>query len=107
MQHVVQPGVLPGQAPQTQNARIGRVAAVWNDGLFAALTTHAIRLLRAEVLSRKGLGVNFDKDELVVVVCAAIRRVVGPFQVMDSLLSNRHVLAHFDLEGTHPEIAQI
>ena len=42
-----------------------------------------------------------------MVVCAAIRRVVGPFQVMGSLLSHRHVLAQFDLEGIHPEIVQI
>ena len=72
--------------------------AVWNDGLRTALATHAILWFCAKVFSRKGLGLNFDKDELVVVVCAAIRRVVGPFQVVDSLLSNRHALAQSDLE---------
>ena len=66
--------------------------------LFTALATHV-------ALSRSDLGLNFDKDELLV--CAAIRRVVGPFQVMGSLLSNRHVLAQFDLEGTDPENVQI
>ena len=81
--------------------------AVWNDWLFAALAAHVILLLQREVISRRGCGLDFDKDELVVVVCAAIRRVVGPFQVMDSLLSNRHVLAQFDLEGIHPENVQI
>ena len=80
--------------------------AVWNAGLFAALATRPILLLQKEVINRKGSGLDFGKDEFVVVVCAAIRRVVGPFQVMDSLLSNRHVLAQFDLEGIHPENAQ-
>ena len=52
----------------------------WQVRLFTALATHV-------ALSRKDLGLNFDKDELVVVVCAAIRRVVGPFQLfIDSLL---------------------
>jgi hypothetical protein len=82
--------------------------AVWHDGLFTALAAHVILVLRAEVFSRRGLGLNCAKDKLVVVVCAASRRVIGPSQLlMDSLLPSRHVLAQFDLEGIHPENVHI
>ena len=60
--------------------------AVWNGGLFTALAAHVIHVLHREVASRRASGLNFDKDELVVVVCAAIRRVVGPFQVVGSFV---------------------
>ena len=36
--------------------------AVWSDGLFAALAAHAIILLQEEVISRRGCGLDFDKD---------------------------------------------
>jgi hypothetical protein len=62
-------------------------AAVWNDGLFTALATHAILLLNMEVANHK-----------------ARRRA---FQLLiDSLLSDPNVLAQFDPEGIHPENAQ-
>ena len=74
--------------------------AVCNDGLFTALATHSIILLSREVTSHKALGLNFDNGALVVVVCAAIRRVVGPcLLVVGSLLSDQSVLALFDLEA--------
>ena len=79
--------------------------AVWNDVLFTALAAHAVLLLHSEVASRRASGLNFDKDELVVVVCAAIRSGVGPFQAMGSLFvtqtracthmcSHTHMLTH-------------
>ncbi|MFM7989013.1 MAG: hypothetical protein ACKPKO_57840, partial [Candidatus Fonsibacter sp.] len=55
-----------------------------------ALATHIIILLGKESAIRKESGLNFEKkDKLVVVVCDAIRRAIGPFQlVMDAILSN-------------------
>ena len=52
--------------------------------------------------------IGFAEDELVVVVCAAIRRVVGPLQVVvDALLSDADVLAQFDLAGVRADHAQV
>ena len=46
--------------------------------------------------SRKASGLNFNKDELVVVVCTPIRNVIGPFRlVVDSVLSDGKVLRQF------------
>ena len=45
---------------------------------------------------------------MVVAVCSAIRRVVGPFQlVMDMLLSDSDVLQEFQLAGIRPEHVQV
>ena len=43
---------------------------MWTYGLFAALATHVLLLLQLEPANRKALGLDFDKGELVVVVCA-------------------------------------
>ena len=44
---------------------------------------------------------------MAVVVCAAIRRVVGPPQVvLDALLCEAGVAAQFELAGVHPDHAQ-
>ncbi|MFM7988389.1 MAG: hypothetical protein ACKPKO_54665, partial [Candidatus Fonsibacter sp.] len=65
-------------------------------------------MLRNEAAIRKESGLNFDNDELVVVVCAAIRRVIGPFQIaMDSLLSNNDVLSKSEFDRIHPHNVQI
>ena len=83
-------------------------AAVWNDGMFTPLETHVMLLLNQEAASRKASGIKFNKDELVVVVCAAIRHVVGAFGlIMDSVLSERNVLGQFGLGALHPEKVQI
>ncbi len=75
--------------------------------LFTTLATHVMLLLNREAASRKASGLNNSKDELVVVVCAAIRHVVGPFRlVMDSVLSDGNVLRQFGLEALHPENVQ-
>ncbi|MFM7982582.1 MAG: hypothetical protein ACKPKO_24995, partial [Candidatus Fonsibacter sp.] len=51
-------------------------------------------MLSKEAAMCRESGLNFDTDELVVVVCAAIRRVIGPFQlVMDLLLSGNNLLS--------------
>ena len=63
--------------------------AVLNDGRRTALAAHVLLLLQTEAASRRASGLDYDRDELVVVVCAAIRRVVGLFMiVMNSLLSD-------------------
>ncbi|MFM7984177.1 MAG: hypothetical protein ACKPKO_33125, partial [Candidatus Fonsibacter sp.] len=65
-------------------------------------------LLNREVASRKALGLNFNRDELVVVVCAAIRHIVGPCRlVMDTVLSDGNVLRQFELEALHQDNVQI
>ncbi|MFM7979498.1 MAG: hypothetical protein ACKPKO_09305, partial [Candidatus Fonsibacter sp.] len=80
---------------------------VWNDGLFSALAAHIIILLSKEAAIRRESGLNFGKDGLFVLVCAAIRRVIGPFQlVMDSILSNNDVLEQFELDGIRPQNVQ-
>ncbi|MFM7981492.1 MAG: hypothetical protein ACKPKO_19460, partial [Candidatus Fonsibacter sp.] len=61
-----------------------------------------------EAASRRESGLNFDKDELVVVVGAAFPRVIVPFQnVTGSLLSSNNVLRQFALDGIHPHSVQI
>ena len=55
-------------------------AATWHDGLFSTVAACALAILHKEARRRKEFG--FAEDELVVVVCAAIRRVVGPLQVV-------------------------
>ena len=76
--------------------------------MCTALAAHVMLLLNREAASRKASGLNFNRDELVVVVCAAIRHVVGPFRlVMDSVLSDGNVLRQFGLEALHPENVQI
>ena len=53
-------------------------------------------MLRDEVAARWRNGVAFEDGEMVVAVCCAIRRVVGPFQlVMDALLSDPDVVEEF------------
>ena len=57
-------------------------AATWHDGLFSMVAACALALLQQEAQRRSTLRIGFAEDELVVVVCAAIRRVVGPLQVV-------------------------
>ncbi|MFM7988452.1 MAG: hypothetical protein ACKPKO_54980, partial [Candidatus Fonsibacter sp.] len=65
-------------------------------------------MFHREAARRRESGLNFDKGELVVVVCAAIRLAIGPCKlVMDSLLSNSNVLRQFDLDGIHPHNVQV
>ncbi|MFM7988493.1 MAG: hypothetical protein ACKPKO_55190, partial [Candidatus Fonsibacter sp.] len=52
-------------------------AAVWSNGIFTTLAAHVMLLLNNEAASRKASGLYFNKDELVVVVCATSRRAVG------------------------------
>ena len=69
-------------------------AAVWHDGLFSPLAACVLTLLQHEAHRRRVSCVDFVEDELVVVVCAAIRRVVDPLQVvLDALLSDAAVRA--------------
>jgi hypothetical protein len=64
-------------------------AVVWNDGLSACLAASILLALRAEVADRAAKDIGFEDGEMVVAVCCAIRRVVGPFQlVVDKLLSD-------------------
>jgi len=82
-------------------------AAVWHDGLSTCLAALVLNLLRREVASR-GPAPVFHVGEMVVAVCSAIRRVVGPFQlVMDKLLANPEVLQAFELTGIRPEHVQV
>ncbi|MFM7980884.1 MAG: hypothetical protein ACKPKO_16355, partial [Candidatus Fonsibacter sp.] len=76
---------------------------------LATLATHDMLLLNRDPANRKASGLNFSKDELVVVVCAAIRHVVGPLRlVMDSVLSDGNdVLKQLGLEALHPRNVQI
>ena len=72
------------------------------------LAASILLVLRGEVAARQGKDVAFEDGEIVVAVCGAIRRVVGPFQlVMDALLSDPAVLADFNLEGIRPEHVQV
>lgn len=83
-------------------------AAVWNDGLFTVLAASILLQLQDEVISRRAEQKGFGADELVVVVCAAIRRVVGPFQlVMNALLESDEVRARFDLGDLQPRHVQV
>ena len=51
---------------------------------------------------------GFAVDELAAVVCAAIRRVVDPFQVvLDALLSDATVRAQLDLEDVRSDHVQV
>ncbi len=52
---------------------------VRNDGLLTAFAAHATLLLQTEAASRRASGLDFDRGELVLVVCAVVRRVVEPF----------------------------
>ena len=83
-------------------------AAVWNDGLSVALAATVLLLLQKEVIYRRDASLSFTDGELVVLVCSAIRRVVGPFQlVLDSLLSDADVLAKLGLQDIRPEHVQV
>ena len=83
-------------------------AATWNDGLFSLLAACVLTLLQQEAHKRRALNIGFAEDELVVVVCAAIRRVVGPFQVvLNALLNDANVRAQFDLEEVLPDHVQV
>ena len=89
MNKLVQLGVLPSDE-RTRNYRKNEnqcwelPAVVWNGGLSACLAASILLALRAEVADRADEG-----GDMVVEVCCAIRRVVGPFQlVMDKLLSD-------------------
>ena len=63
---------------------------------------------KREAVTRRASGLGFDEEDLVAAVCAAIRRVVGPFHViLASLLPNSHVLARFDLKDIQPKTVQI
>ena len=51
---------------------------------------------------------GFAVDELVVVVCAAIRRGVGPLQVvLDALLREADVAEQLELAGVRPDHLQV
>jgi len=84
-------------------------ALVWHDGLSACLAACVLLLLQREVMARKRmLSAPFADGEMVVAVCSAIRRVVGPFQlVMNAVLSDPAVLNQFDLDGIRPEHVQV
>ena len=56
--------------------------AIWNYGLSSQLAACVLTLLQQEAQARRATNTGFVEDELVVVVCAAIRRVVGSFQVV-------------------------
>ena len=74
----------------------------WHDGLFTLLAACVLTLLQQEARKRRVSKIGFAVDELVVVVCAATRRVVGPFQVvLDALLSDAIVRAQLDLSLIH------
>ena len=79
--------------------------------LSMCLAASILLVLRDEVAARNtgsGKDVAFEDGEIVVAVCGAIRRVVGPFQlVMDALLSDPDVLKEFHLEGIRPEHVQV
>ena len=67
------------------------------------VAARALALLQNEARRRSTLRIGFAEDELVVVVCAAIRRVVGPLQVvLDALLREDDVAKHFRAGGRAP-----
>ena len=83
-------------------------AAIWNDGLSSQLAACVLTLLQQEAQARRATNTGFVEDELVVVVCAAIRRVVGPFQVvLNALLNDADMRAQFDLEDVHQDHVQV
>ena len=93
-------GVASCKRLQESPAAWKSAAVVWNDGLFAILAASILMVLQEEAKQRREANRGFGEDELVVVVCAAIRRVVGPFQLlMDALLTDGDVLARFRLGG--------
>ena len=76
----------------------------WHDGLFTLLAACVLTLLQQEARKRKVSKIGVAVDELVVVVCAAIRRVVGPFKVvLDALLSDATVRTQLDLEDARAD----
>ena len=78
-------------------------AATWHDGLVSLLAPRVLTLARGA----RTPDVEHAVDELVVIVCAAIRRVVGPFQVVvDALLRDAAVCAQFDLGEPRSDHAQ-
>ena len=80
---------------------------VWHDAPFTFLALYVLQLLSAEAHERRRKQRAFAKDELVIVVCSAIRRVVGAFQVvLGALFQDATVLARYDLEETHLENIQ-
>ena len=83
-------------------------AVAWHDGLFTLLAACVLTLLQQEARKRRVSKIGFAVNELVVVVCAAIRRVVGPFQVvLDALLSDAAVRAQLDLEDVRSDHVQV
>ena len=67
-----------------------------------------LTLLQQEAQARRATNSGFVEDELVVVVCAAIRRVVGPFQVvLNALLNDADARAQFDLEDVRADRVQV
>ena len=83
-------------------------AATWNDGIFSLLAACVLTLLQKEAQRRRELDIGFAEDELVVVVCAAIRRVVGPLQVvLGALLREAGVAAQLELAGVRPDHAHV
>ena len=74
---------------------------------FSRLAACVLTLLQQEARRRRVSRIDFVEDELVVVVCAAIRRGVGPLQVvLDALLSDAAVRAQFGLESVRADHVQ-
>ena len=78
-------------------------AATRHDGLFSAVAACALALLQKEARRRSTSRIGFAENELVVVVCAAIRRVVGPLQVvLGALLREDDVAKQLAMAGRAP-----
>ena len=78
-------------------------AATWHDGLFSMVAACTLALLQKEARRRSTLRIGFAQDELVAVVCATIRRVVGPLQVvLDALLREADVAEKARAGGRAP-----
>ena len=74
---------------------------VWHSPLFTTLALHILYQLDAEASERRDRGEAFKENELVVVVGACLRRMLGPFNyLMNQLLAeDSPVRGSFFLEG--------
>ena len=74
---------------------------MWHSPLFTTLAVHILYSLETEALERRARSKTFHKNELVVVVGACLRRMLGPFNhLMEQLLAeNSPVRSSFFLEG--------
>ena len=94
-----------GHPAESDDEDLWRVnAIVWHSPLFATLAVHILYQLEEEANERFKHDQTFKENELIVVVGACLRRMLGPFNhLMEQLLAeDSPVRESFFLKGVRP-----